>query len=484
MSIRREIEVTRKGLSRPIDVTYGTNILPIEFMITDFELPEGATAEVYAMGRSNKLVKQSCVISKNIISFIPEIGLFEEGKNVLQLAATYAGKDLFSFYIPVNCQKTMVYEGAQDLENDPTFVAIVMQMKEDIANKITTPEAAEVGQILEVEEVDENGKPTKFIAVDKPTGSGEGGAGAVELTQAEYDNLSEEDKMKDVIYFITDKDKLIYKGKDYGVADGGVNPNLLINGDFQVWQEGTSFSGVTALKYTAEMWKHHDCVDTVTKVSNGISLTGSNEVTLVQATEKNLTGEQYTMSVSIDGVECEPITFLVTGTWQAKDLMCNGVKIGAAAIQWVSSRKCTELEVYIHKASVVVNWVKLEQGTIATPFIPRLYGEELALCQRYHLIGEFTGVSMYHDNDKGYMFAFTVPQMRINTPTPKFIRGKYYSSGKLTTVNNPTHWWYMDETQDHTSSASVCLYVRLNGSSMDTICAGASIVAELDARFY
>lgn len=36
-------------------------------------------------------------------------------------------------------------------------------------------------------------------------GTGEGeGAGAVELTQAEYDNLSEEDKMKDVIYFVTD----------------------------------------------------------------------------------------------------------------------------------------------------------------------------------------------------------------------------------------------------------------------------------------
>ena len=255
MSIRREIEVTRKGLSRPIDVTYGTNILPIEFMITDFELPEGATAEVYAMGRSNKLVKQSCVISKNIISFIPEIGLFEEGKNVLQLAATYAGKDLFSFYIPVNCQKTMVYEGAQDLENDPTFVAIVMQMKEDIANKITMPEAAEVGQILEVEEVDENGKPTKFIAVDKPTGSGEGGAGAVELTQAEYDNLSEEEKNADVIYFITDgaseeeydfdnagSHNCVYRGKFLG--------NAVTSEQYARISDGT-FKGM----YIGDYWK-------------------------------------------------------------------------------------------------------------------------------------------------------------------------------------------------------------------------------------
>ena len=34
--------------------------------------------------------------------------------------------------------------------------------------------------------------------------------------------------------------------------------------------------------------------------------------------------------------------------------------------------------------SIVVNWVKLEIGSYATPFSPRLYGEELALCERYY----------------------------------------------------------------------------------------------------
>lgn len=132
MSIKREIEVTRKGLPRPIDVTYGTNILQIELIVTDFGLPEGATAEVYAMGRSNKPVKQSCEITGNKIIFTPEIGLFEEGKNILQLAATHDGKNLFSFYIPVNCQKTMFFENMQDLENDPTFVGMVMKMKQEV----------------------------------------------------------------------------------------------------------------------------------------------------------------------------------------------------------------------------------------------------------------------------------------------------------------------------------------------------------------
>ena len=34
-------------------------------------------------------------------------------------------------------------------------------------------------------------------------------------------------------------------------------------------------------------------------------------------------------------------------------------------------------------ASVTLKWVKLEKGSIATPFVPRLYAEELAMCQRY-----------------------------------------------------------------------------------------------------
>ncbi len=132
MLIRREIEVTRKGLPRPIDVTFGTNMLSLEFVITDFELPDEATVEAYAIGVSKKLVKQSCEVSGNVISFTPEIGLFEEGKNMLQLAANHDGKDLFSFYIPVICQKTMFYESAQNLEEDPTFLGMVMQMKQDV----------------------------------------------------------------------------------------------------------------------------------------------------------------------------------------------------------------------------------------------------------------------------------------------------------------------------------------------------------------
>ena len=132
MSIRREIEVTRKALPRPIDVTYGTNILSIEFDLVDFNLPVAVIAEASCKGVSGKSRTQDCSVSENVISFTPKIGFFEEGKNILQLRITTSEGSLFTFAQTVNCHYTIDFDGAQELENDPTFVEIVLQMREDI----------------------------------------------------------------------------------------------------------------------------------------------------------------------------------------------------------------------------------------------------------------------------------------------------------------------------------------------------------------
>lgn len=132
MSIRREIEVTRKALPRPIDVTYGTNILSIEFDLVDFNLPAAVIAEASCKGVSGKSRTQSCSVSENVISFTPKIGFFEEGKNILQLRITTSEGSLFTFAQTVNCHYTIDFDGAQELENDPTFVEMVLQMREDV----------------------------------------------------------------------------------------------------------------------------------------------------------------------------------------------------------------------------------------------------------------------------------------------------------------------------------------------------------------
>ena len=48
----------------------------------------------------------------------------------------------------------------------PEELSFLQQLEEAIKNKITTPSSAKVGQLLRVKEVDENGKPIAFDAID------------------------------------------------------------------------------------------------------------------------------------------------------------------------------------------------------------------------------------------------------------------------------------------------------------------------------
>ena len=63
-----------------------------------------------------------------------------------------------------------------------------------------------------------------------------------------------------------------------------------------------------------------------------------------------------------------------------------------------------------------VGWVKLELGSVATPFVPRSYGEELLLSQRYYQIHTTNTIP---ETDLR-------PNMRL-TPTITSITGGEYS---------------------------------------------------------
>lgn len=139
MSIRREIEVTRKGLPNPIDVTYGTNILPIELEIIDFELPAGTTATAYVVGTKGELRKQKCSVDDNVVSFTPEIGFFEVGKNKLQVEILSGTDQLSTFEIIVNCDKLVKNSG---VEADTTFNRI------QTSGIITVSESVDSAQII------------------------------------------------------------------------------------------------------------------------------------------------------------------------------------------------------------------------------------------------------------------------------------------------------------------------------------------------
>lgn len=150
------------------------------------------------------------------------------------------------------------------------------------------------------------------------------------------------------------------------------NPNLLINGGFAVWQRGESFTiprtGYGTGKYTADRWRVWANADstggniTVTKADDGMHIeadgAGFATYRFEEAEVKKLSGKTVTLSQSVDGVVSSAVrSFPTTGI----------------------------LNVTL-PASGTLNWVKLELGEEATPFVPKGYGEELLACMRYYQV--------------------------------------------------------------------------------------------------
>lgn len=234
----------------------------------------------------------------------------------------------------------------------------------------------------------------------------------------------------------------LQEGDEFGAKDvneihvrlnGLASMNLFINGDFRVWQRGKTISNVDGAKYTADRWQWNN------SVSGGI---------IVAKVD------------GIDGmyVECKSACYCeLTYKIEDKSALLNkdltlsfySTKEGVGA-QFGTVRLTSENDyIAITNAGVVVEtgtnpnllfmWgvdltagekfnitnIKLEQGSIATPLVPRPYGEELALCQRYYQTCEGRLLmGMYNDENADGQYYFPV-EMRI-TPSVSFNYCEYY----------------------------------------------------------
>ena len=266
-----------------------------------------------------------------------------------------------------------------------------------------------------------------IIYKDNIYGGGSGGSGGasidrIEITQAEYDALSEDEKNADVVYFITDAEG----GSDEPekeIVYVGSNPNLLINGDFQVWQRGTSFDLQTAGKfaYTADRWSvatsnsYH-----IEKAENGgITLACS----LYQLLETPLKpNENYVLSACINDT-----------------IHTLNIKGGADSSNGLLMYKGDASKSYIRisnqDTSVVqtIKWVKLEQGSVVTPFVPRLYADELVMCEKYYYTQTFAGIPYYSGQ-----YLVQHHKMRIQPTVTFSYVGALNSSGNWVSDSNPT----------------------------------------------
>lgn len=202
--------------------------------------------------------------------------------------------------------------------------------------------------------------------------------------------------------------------------------NLIINGGFDIWQRGTSFS--TNVAYTADRWwLVNDSVGTATVTRQDISSqglgsqyclraersSGTNRWTigtqLETSTVKSVLGKTINLSFYIrkgTALTSNVVTTLATSATEEKfgtQIETANLTISNSGMSTTSFTKystslnvgaaSTALGIKIEfeanqagasNAYFEIAQVQLEEGPVASVFERRPYGQELALCQRYY----------------------------------------------------------------------------------------------------
>lgn len=186
------------------------------------------------------------------------------------------------------------------------------------------------------------------------------------------------------------------------------NPNLLINGDFQVNQRG--LVSYESGRYTVDRWRLQsdtNCILDVT--SKGVKITTKRVGTWSNFSQffdikdfKSLVGKTLTLTFKTvrPTDKVSQIWALNSGNGKTH-YYCNAglgtnefyengmtdIFSTTFVLDSITDTGWIEFGIQLKSDavgnSIELEWAKLEVGTVATPFIPRPYGEELALCQRY-----------------------------------------------------------------------------------------------------
>lgn len=230
------------------------------------------------------------------------------------------------------------------------------------------------------------------------------------------------------------------------------NPNLLINGDFQVWQRGTSFNNV-ANQYVVDRWKLANAKANTTLVERSTDVPSGQPFNYSIHIKEDTNGNSYL----VQHFETPPKGVVTLSFWYKSTTGISSYIIDAeqelhlldipASNVWtkitktfeVTSLQRIEIIHYLPIGECYMTGIKLEQGSIATPFVPRLYAEELALCKRYYQVisslylycNEYTGSISYFN---GIVLATpmrTIPTATFNEGSAIFQNNKEISYFKV-----------------------------------------------------
>ena len=282
------------------------------------------------------------------------------------------------------------------------------------------------------------------------------------------------------------------------------NENLLINPDFKINQRGSATYNGTA-SYTVDRWTF----DAATYVNSPLSRNANSGMTLynplssgyiVQYIEKPLELlTQYTLSANspygtLKTTFTTPSS-LPTVTTNYSQLLAvvdsNGVTIGYIVVRYHATKGFWCVRIHNVAGEILtLNWIKLEKGAIATPFVTPEPTTELLKCQRYYYqtkTGNNYGVLSpvgWMQTTTQFRVLYELPTTLMKDPTVS-IKGNVtvsFGSGttKLTVTSTGKQHWHGDKqvliitTSQGTKDATGC-YLQANDDATAHIAFDAEI---------
>lgn len=221
--------------------------------------------------------------------------------------------------------------------------------------------------------------------------------------------------------------------------------NYIINGGFDVWQRGDSFSPNSPTFFTADRW----LLDWA-GVASGLSaskqsgLVGKNSLYITRAggaymqvhqmveNQGNLSNKVFTFSALVRSTYNGTINFKIADGRTGTNFLYNQTPVALEAnipkeiVFTVQLGQVSADALFVGLvttcADLYIGAVQMEEGSVATPFEQRPIGLELSLCQRYYetfryqMLGTPTGAGQYFSCPIVYNTAKrTIPTL-INTP--------------------------------------------------------------------
>lgn len=120
--IKRDVYILSDKLKNPIDYVQNTNAIPIIFTMRDYDIPSGATAQIFVSKPSGKSVYDKALISDNTVTVNVSTQMFSEvGVSEIQIQISNSGVNLVTFEHPVHVHRNKTDPNAAESKNESSF---------------------------------------------------------------------------------------------------------------------------------------------------------------------------------------------------------------------------------------------------------------------------------------------------------------------------------------------------------------------------